>query len=73
MRLDTANRAFVALVGLVAVPYLALGVLGCGLLSYVAYRVSVDGFGARSEPGEDLRPALAFFAVVGAGTVASVV
>lgn len=43
MRLDTANRSFYAIVALAAAPFLALGALGCGVLSITAYRVATDG------------------------------
>jgi Zn-dependent protease with chaperone function len=68
VRLDTANRAFLTLVALALAPYLLLGVFGCGLLSYLAYRIAADGPGVLTADA-DLRPAAAFFAVVSAGTV----
>ena len=68
MRLDTANRAFVTLVAIALTPFLLLGVFGCGLLSYLAYRVAADGPGVLTADA-DLRPAAAFFAVLSAGTV----
>lgn len=72
MKLNTANRSFYTLVGLVAVPYLALFALGCGLVSYVAARFGADGFGALTGPGWDVRLAVMFFGVIGGGTVTSV-
>ncbi|MGH9244672.1 MAG: M56 family metallopeptidase [Acidimicrobiales bacterium] len=72
MGLDSANRSFYTMVGLAAVPYLALGLFGCGLLSYLADRISVDGASALTGNGQDLRPAVLFFAVVGGGTLAAV-
>lgn len=71
MKLNTANRSFYALVGLVAVPYVALMTVGCGLISYVIARLAADGVGALTGSGWDLRLAFGFLAVIGAGTVAS--
>ncbi|MGH9139340.1 MAG: M56 family metallopeptidase [Acidimicrobiales bacterium] len=71
MRLDSANRAFVALVAVAAAPYVALGLFGCGLLSYLAWRVAAEGPGVVTSDA-DLRPAVAFFAVISAGTVLAV-
>jgi hypothetical protein len=68
VNLDTANRSFFALVGVALVPYLLLGVVGCGLFSVVAYRIATDGLGAVTGDAA-LWPALAFFAVITAGTV----
>lgn len=68
MNLDAANRSFFALVGLALVPYLLLGIVGCGLFSVLAYRVATEGPDAvADEPA--LWPALAFFAIIAAGTV----
>lgn len=71
MKLDSANRNFYGLIGLVAVPYLLIGMFGCGLIGYVGYQVLTDGASALTADGHDLRPALAFFTVVGGGTVAA--
>lgn len=71
MSVNSANRSFYALVGLAGIPYLALGLVGCGLVPYIAYRLSVDGSGVLTGEGQDLRPALLFFAIVGGGTVAA--
>lgn len=68
MRLDSASRAFWALVAVALAPYVALGVFGCGLLSYLGYRIADDGLGVLTGDA-DLRPAVAFFVVVSAGTV----
>lgn len=70
--LDRANRNFLALAALVALPYLALVVVGCGLLTVVGLRVADHGFAfATAGPG-DLRPALAALGLVGVGTVLAV-
>lgn len=50
-------------------PYGLLGLFGCGLLSLVADRVAADGVAGLHHNGQDLRPALLFFAVVATGTV----
>jgi len=71
VRLDTANRAFLTLVALALAPFVLLGVFGCGVLSYLAYRIAADGPGVLTADA-DLRPAAAFFAVVSAGTVLAV-
>jgi Zn-dependent protease with chaperone function len=68
VRLDTANRSFIALVGasLVSAVWVLCGAAGCILLSLVAYRVARDGPGALV--GDDaLLPAAVFLALVGAG------
>ncbi len=69
MRLNTANRSFFALVATALVPYGLLGLFGCGLLSVVGYRLAADGLSGLERPGQDLRPAVVFFAVVATGTV----
>lgn len=69
MRLNTANRSFFALVATALVPYGLLGLFGCGVLSLVVYRLGTDGLAGLTRDGQDLRPAVAFFAVVAAGTV----
>lgn len=72
MRLNSANRSFFTLVATALVPYVLLGVFGCGLLSVVAFRVAAYGPGGLTRGGQDLRPAVVFFAVVAAGTVIGV-
>lgn len=69
MRLNTANRSFFTLVAIALVPYLLLGLFGCGLLSVAAYRIATDGLSGLDSGDQDLRPAVLFFAVVAAGTV----
>jgi Zn-dependent protease with chaperone function len=65
-RLDTADRTFFALVALALVPYAIVAVLGCGVVSAVAYDVATRGPESLSA---GLLPALAVFARVAAGTV----
>jgi hypothetical protein len=67
-RLDSANRSFFALMAGTLLPYALLGVLGCGVLSMAGYRLAADGWGGLDRGGEDLRPAVAFFGLVTAGT-----
>ena len=69
MRLDSANRSFFALVATALVPYLLLGVFGCGLLSVAGYRLVTEGLSGLDRDGQDLRPAVLFFALVTAGTL----
>jgi Zn-dependent protease with chaperone function len=70
VRLDTANRSLLALVGasLVSAVWLVCGAAGCVLLSLIVYRIASDGPGALV--GDDaLLPAAIFLALVGAGAV----
>ncbi len=68
MRLNTANRSFVALVALALVPYGLIGLFCCGALSLLAYRVSIDGLGVLTDDWR-IWPAIGFFAVVAVGTI----
>lgn len=68
MRLNTANRSFFTLAVTALVPYALLGLFGCGVLSLIAYRLGTDGWSGLTSDGRDLRPAVAFFVVVAAGT-----
>jgi Zn-dependent protease with chaperone function len=74
MRLDTGNRSFAGLLGgsLVGL-WLACGAGVCVLLSLLAYRVAADGLGVLTGGERDLRPALLFLAVIGAGAVLGIV
>jgi len=68
VRLDTANRSLLGLVGvsLVSAVWLVCGAAGCVLLSLIAFRVARDGPGALV--GDDaLLPAAVFLGLVGAG------
>lgn len=69
MRVNAANRSFFALAAMALVPYVALGVFGCAVLSLVAYRIGTEGWAGLTGDGKDLRPAVGFFAVVAVGTV----
>jgi beta-lactamase regulating signal transducer with metallopeptidase domain len=74
VRLDTGNRSFIGLLGgsLVGL-WLVCAAGACVLLSMLAYRVADDGLGALTSGDQDLRPALVFLALVGAGAVLGVV
>jgi Zn-dependent protease with chaperone function len=70
VRLDTANRSLLGIVGvsLASAVWLVCGAAGCILLTLVVYRVGRDGPGALA--GDDaLLPAAIFLALVGAGTM----
>jgi Zn-dependent protease with chaperone function len=70
VRLDTANRSLLGLVGasLAAAVWLLCGAAGCILLSLVVYRVARDGLGALV--GDDaLLPAGVFLGLVGGGAI----
>ena len=71
MRLDAANRSFLALVALAVVPYLVLGTVACGALSLAAYRLATDGWSAITDDGP-LRRALPLLVIVATGTVLAV-
>lgn len=68
MRVNAANRSFFSLVATALVPYLLLGLVGCGLLGLIAYRVAAEGVSGLTSHGQDLRPAVVFLVVIGAGT-----
>lgn len=68
MSADNANRSFLTLVAVALAPYVLLGVFGCGLLSFLAYRVASDGPSVLTADA-GLRPAAAFLAVISAVTV----
>jgi hypothetical protein len=73
VRLDTANRSLLGLVGasLVSAVWLLCGAAGCVLLSLIVYRVARDGPGALI--GDDaLLPAAVFLALVGVGAMLGV-
>jgi Zn-dependent protease with chaperone function len=73
VELNSADRSFFALVATALVPYVLLGVFGCGLLSVAAHRLATDGLAGLSDDNQDLRPGVVFFAVVTGGTLAAVV
>ena len=66
--MNSANRSFFALVAAALMPYVLLGVFGCGVLSLAAYRVTAHGLSGLDRNGQDLRPAVLFFTVVTTGT-----
>src|SRR3989442_2919652 len=65
IRWDPANRNFFALVAVALVPYLVLGLVGCGFLSVLAYAVGSSGLHVLSG---SLLPATLAVAVVAVGT-----
>jgi Zn-dependent protease with chaperone function len=70
--LNTANRSFFLLAATALVPFVLLGLLGCGVLSLIGYRLVEHGLAGLTDDGQDLRPALMFFAiVVGAAVLAA--
>ena len=72
MKLNTANRSFVALLVLAAIPYVLLGFAGCALVGAVVYALYTGGWSAITTGSQDLRPALAFFGILTVGTVLGV-
>lgn len=69
MRVNAANRSFFSLVATALVPFVLLGLVGCGLLGLIASRIAAEGVSGLTSRGQDLRPAVVFLAVIGAGTV----
>lgn len=70
MRIDSANRSFLALVAVALAPFLLVGLLGCGFLVVVAYGVATEG---PSFVSAGLVPALLVLTLLGVGTVAALV
>jgi Zn-dependent protease with chaperone function len=69
VRLDTANRSFVALVAVAFLAYQLLGVAACLLLGVLGYRLAADGFSAVTNDGAELIPALLFLLGLGIGAL----
>ena len=67
MRLNTANRSFLALVAVAVVPYVALGTFACGVLTVASYRLATEGWSALRD--DELRWALPLLVIVATGTV----
>lgn len=67
MRLDTANRAFLALLGVVIGACVVIGFVGCCVIGVVVYRVATRGTHALSAPGTV--PALVLLVLLGFGAV----
>ena len=73
MKLDSANRSFLAMVAISLLGlYLTLGAGACVLLSLVGYELATGGLDALGERGAAVWPALAFVALVAAGVLAGV-
>lgn len=69
MRLNAANRAFLALVAISGLAAAALGTAAISLLTLIVYQTIVAHGRSGVLQGHDLRPALAFLLIVGVGTV----
>ena len=71
MKIDSGNRSFLALLAISLLGlYLTLGAGACVLLSLVGYELATGGLDALGDHGAATWPALAFLALVAAGTVA---
>jgi Zn-dependent protease with chaperone function len=72
VKLDRANRSFVAILAITLGAYLVLGAASCGILAILAYRVSVHGIAALTSGPHPLWPAALLLLFVGTGTVLGV-
>ena len=70
--MDRPNRAFATFMTASIVAFVMLGMGVCVLYGIVGYRVQQDGVDALTVGGNDVRPALAFLAVVAAGLLAGI-
>jgi Zn-dependent protease with chaperone function len=70
VKLDTANRAFAAFLGLCAGAFALVGMAACTLLGIVTYRVQHDGFDALSGSAADVSAALVFLGLIAIGSLA---
>lgn len=66
-RVDTANRSFAALLGVVIGAAIVAGLIGCCVIGVVTYRVGEDGLSAIDKPGT--APALVLLALFGSGAI----
>lgn len=73
MRLNTANRSFLALVGLAAIPYAIFGTAACALVGSLVLQVHDRGWAALTAEGQDLRPTLGLVTLLAAGTLVGTV
>jgi Zn-dependent protease with chaperone function len=73
MRLDTANRAFVALLALALGAYFLVGMGACAILGQLVYRAATDGAGESVTAASDLGAGVLFLLVVGTGAVMGIV
>jgi beta-lactamase regulating signal transducer with metallopeptidase domain len=69
MRLDTANRSFVGLLGAAFVAYQLLGLGACVLLSLLGFRIATHGVGQLGADGAQLGATALFLALVGLGAL----
>ena len=71
MKLDSANRSFLALLGISLLAlYLTLGTGACVLLSMLGYELATGRLDAVDDAGAAVWPAVAFLVLVGAGALA---
>lgn len=68
--MDRAHRAFAWFLGLCVAVFVGIGLAACVLICIVGYRVHRQGFETLADGGNDVRPALVFLGLVGAGTLA---
>lgn len=66
MKLDSANRSFLLLLGVALTPYLLLGLVGCGALSVAAFSATTNGTGGW---GVTTWLALGFLTVTAVGAI----
>jgi Zn-dependent protease with chaperone function len=72
VKLDRANRSFVAILAIALGGYLVLGAASCGILGVLAYRVSLHGIAALTSGPHPLWPAALLLLLAGTGTVLGV-
>src|SRR5437588_11762836 len=65
MRLDTANRSFLAVMALVIAASVVIVLLGCCVIGVATYRLSTDGLGGLTKPGT--LPALVLLGMLAIG------
>ncbi len=69
MKLDTANRTFLAVIAIATGAYVLAGIGACAVFSLVVYRVATDGFGVLTRGGVALQVGVLILALMGAGTI----
>lgn len=68
--MNRPNSAFAAFLAVSFGAFVLLGLAACCLLGIIGYRLQQDGVSALTVAGNDVRPAVAFLAVVAAGALA---
>lgn len=66
--MNSADRSFGALVAIAVVPYLAVGMFACGVMSWTVYRLATGGWSDVTDDGR-LLSALPVLVILAAGTV----